>query len=342
MPEQPSASSLVAEDVTPRDSRPPSLLHRVFLGADGLRAGWSLFLFLLLLSLLLLVFGINVRHLFSSHPAPTRPITVAETEISDGLLFAAVSTATFLMSRVERRPIRVYGLTATPRAFFLFLTGLASGALLLSLLVGALSLSHLLIFTGRQLSGSAVLVFAADWAVAFLLVALFEDFALRGYLQFTLARGLTGALRALTGSAHAKAAGFWIAAAILSFLFGFGHTANAGESPIGLVSAGLIGLVFCLSLWRTGSLWWAIGFHAAWDWAQSFVYGVADSGHMVAFHLLDSHPQGNPLLSGGLTGPEGSIVVLPTILLIAAAIVFTLRNTGWPIPASNTPSLDRS
>jgi uncharacterized protein len=31
------------------------------------------------------------------------------------------------------------------------------------------------------------------------------------------------------------------------------------------------GLLFCLSLRRTGSLWWAVGFHAAWDWGQTLL-----------------------------------------------------------------------
>jgi hypothetical protein len=84
-------------------------------------------------------------------------------------------------------------------------------------------------------------------------------------------------------------------------------------------------MVFCFSLWRTGSLWWAIGFHAAWDWSQSFLYGVADSGLMIQHHLLATHPVGKPVLSGGATGPEGSIFILVVLGLASAIIVGTLR-----------------
>jgi hypothetical protein len=98
---------------------------------------------------------------------------------------------------------------------------------------------------------------------------------------------------------------------------------------------GLIGLVFCLALWRTGSLWWAIGFHAAWDWAQSFLYGVADSGTIAQGRLFAAHPLGRPILSGGLTGPEGSAFILPIVLLSAGAILLTAPrstevNTAMP------------
>ena len=114
---------------------------------------------------------------------------------------------------------------------------------------------------------------------------------------------------------------------ILSFLFGLGHNKNPGESPIGLLPAGLVGMVFCLSLWRTGSLWWAIGFHAAWDWSQSFLYGVADSGAMVQHHLLAAHPVGKPILSGGATGPEGSIYIVAVLGIVSLIILVTLPNT---------------
>ena len=319
----------------------PSPLRRTFFGADGLRAGWSLLLFFALL----FAFGYvanRIAHAVHPHPKPISAqdeLPPALSLISEAVQFALIGLVTFIMSRIERRPLRAYGIGFTSRALPHFFAGLAWGALLLSVLVGTLVAAHLLVFTGLQLSGPVILHFGAEWFVAFLFVGLFEEYALRGYLQFTLARGLAGAFHHATSSPYARTIGFWIAAAIFSFIFGFGHKSNAGESPLGLVSAGLIGLVFCLSLWRTGSLWWAIGFHAAWDWAQSFVYGVADSGHMMAFHLLGSHPQGKPLLSGGLTGPEGSLIVLPIIVLATAVILLTVRHTGWPSPGSQTPSL---
>ena len=94
--------------------------------------------------------------------------------------------------------------------------------------------------------------------------------------------------------------------------------------PVGLISAGLVAVVFCLSLWRTGSLWWAIGVHASWDWGQSFLYGVADSGLMIQHRLLATHPVGKTVLSGGTTGPEGSIFILAILMLMTLIILFTL------------------
>ena len=104
---------------------------------------------------------------------------------------------------------------------------------------------------------------------------------------------------------------------LLCLPFGAHAWSNPGESPVGLVGVGAASLIFCLSLWYTGSLWWAVGFHAAWDWGQSYFYGTADSGLVAQGHLFREHPVGRPLWSGGATGPEGSVIVLPLLLVIA-------------------------
>jgi membrane protease YdiL (CAAX protease family) len=104
---------------------------------------------------------------------------------------------------------------------------------------------------------------------------------------------------------------------LLSFLFGFSHGTNPGESHVGLFSAGAVGLVFCLSLWYTGSLWFAVGLHAGWDWGQSFFYGTSDSGLVAQGHLYAERPIGKLLWSGGATGPEGSLLVIPLLALMA-------------------------
>ena len=131
-----------------------------------------------------------------------------------------------------------------------------------------------LVIDSRVLFGTDILRYGAFWLFGFLVVGLLEEYLTRGYIQYTLTRGLTGVYQWAFKTPHSAALGFWTSAVAVSILFGLGHGTNPGESPIGLLSAGLVSLVFCLSLWRTGSLWWAIGFHASWDWAQSFLYNT--------------------------------------------------------------------
>jgi CAAX protease family protein len=91
------------------------------------------------------------------------------------------------------------------------------------------------------------------------------------------------------------------------------HAQNGGETPLGLLAVGGFGLFFCYTLRVTGNLWLAVGFHASWDWAQSFFYGVPDSGVHTAGHFLNSVATGPAWLSGGSVGPEGSVLVFATL-----------------------------
>jgi uncharacterized protein len=310
----------------------PTTLHRIFIGPDGLRAGWGILTFVILFFLLVraAVFLSHLIHLLPTHtPGVVRPDPgPLFTIISEAIPFLVVALVSWIMSRIERRPVGVYGLGGQRNKLPLFLTGAFWGALFLSLLVLILWKTGLLAIDARLLFRSDALLYAAAWLAGFLVVGLFEEYLTRGYLQYTLTRGLAGLYRWAFKTPHSTALGFWSASLIFSILFGLGHGSNAGESPIGLLAAGLAAMVFCLSLWRTGSLWWAIGFHTTWDWAQSFLYGVADSGTMVKFHLLATHPVGKPILSGGATGPEGSIFILPVLFLATLVIVFTLPRTN--------------
>ena len=336
-PETPGPEIVMPEQrptpLAPTDTPPNSVLF----GADGLRAGWSLLIFLVLLSIVytlaIPVFRYQLaHHATAAHAGAQRsteqPISVTLTQ--DGILFAGLLLCSAIMSRIEGRPFARYGIGATPRALRLLITGIVWALLFLSLLVLLLRAMHLLAFDGRLLQGPAAFGYAAEWALGFLLVALFEEYFLRGFLLFTLARGLSAIYALALRTPHRDALGFWTAATLLAFAFGLSHGLNPGESPLGLLTAGLAALVFSLSLWRTGSLWWAIGFHAAWDWAQSFLYGVPDSGILMEHHLLASHPVGTPILSGGLTGPEGSVFVLPVLLGIAVVIWTTLPQAHRP------------
>ena len=311
---------------------PRPKLHRLFFGDDGLRAGWSIGLFLSQFTLIWIFFFSGAN---SAIPIEITPSLVV---FSEGLPFFLIAIAALLMSLLERRPFARYGLTRK-RMLPDFAAGLAWGLLVLSLLIGALWLAHAIRFSGVLLRPEAALFFGAKWAVAFLFVGLSEEFLFRGYLQFTLSRGIAGIVRTLSPrSPHSHAIGFWLTAFVLSgCVFAATHISNDGETPAGILAVGIAGAVFAFSLWRTGSLWWAIGFHSAWDWAQSFLYGTPDSGSLSQGRLLASHPLGARLLSGGSDGPEGSLLVIPTLLLVALVIHLTLPRRDYTLTADQAP-----
>ena len=86
------------------------------------------------------------------------------------------------------------------------------------------------------------------------------------------------------------------------------HFGNPGEGWVGALSVAMFGIFACFTLHRTGNLWFAIGFHAATDYAETFIYSVPDSGLLATGHLLNSTLHGPRWLSGGTIGPEGSVV----------------------------------
>ena len=304
----------------------PPVQHGVFFGKDGLRAGWSLLIFIAMLAVLMVSAHFIALKVHPVNPKSAK--TAGEISVTFGLVneaipFLFILFITWIMSKIERRPNSVYGLGGN-RKIPHFFAGLAWGVTCLSLLVFTLWKAGLLVIDRRLLFGSDVVRYGLIWLLGFLMVGLLEEYLTRGFLQYTLTRGLAGIYQSVFKTRHSQMLGFWTSAIFFSILFGMGHNGNPGESPIGLLSAGLAAMVFCFSLWRTGSLWWAIGFHVSWDWAQSFLYGVADSGLMVQHRMLATHPVGKPIFSGGATGPEGSIFILPILALICLIIVLTL------------------
>jgi membrane protease YdiL (CAAX protease family) len=337
---------------------PPSApgSNTVFFGRFGLRAGWSMAIFILIVALLTVLSGFfavaatgHFKELMAArmqaqvHPhaqAPkiNIPFQPALVIVQDGISFFGMLGLCWFFSRAERRRLGVYGIGSSRRADFF--PGAFWGLVSLSFLVLLLHSFHLLYFDARLLTGPAIFLYAAKWLFAFLLVGFSEEYMLRGYLQFTLTRGVIGLAEKISPT-NPRLVAFWIAAVIMSLLFGTVHLGNSGENALGIGQVVLVGLVFSYVLWRTGSLWWAIGFHMAWDWAQSFLYGVPDSGNLSVGRLFQTHIAGKPLLSGGVDGPEGSVLCIPVLLLVVLVVRFT-TTPGVQPPLEAAPPLDQA
>jgi len=263
-----------------------SYAHTLFFGPDGLRPGWG---FAFYAAAFLILQKITVSLAWAHELGPDALWSQFLEEV--GNLISAVIPAAIL-ARVEGRPWSTYGLPGRQFLGRLFWIGSLWGFGAISLLLLTLYGLHYYALGHLALHGIRLLRFAAFWAAMFLLVGLFEEFLLRGYSQFTLGRGM----------------GFWPAAIALSIIFGLTHLRNGGEHWQGLLAAAVIGFFFCLTLRRTGNLWFAVGFHVAWDWGETFFYSVPDSGTLFPGHLLHSSLNGPDWLTGGSVGPEGSVL----------------------------------
>jgi uncharacterized protein len=294
-------------------------LEAIFLGPHGVRAGWRaamylalFFMFTLLLQLPGTLFHLHVL----AQPGMMTP----------GLLFAQESIAALsaiaaavVMSRFEGRHLGDYGIPWRKA----FRGDLWQGALwaigTLSVLVWLIHLLGGYSFGEMALHGAELLRYALVWAAVFLLVGFFEEFFFRGYLQFTLASGIR----------------FWPTALVTSLFFGAVHLRNPGEGPIGAASVFVTGMFLCLTLRRTGALWFAIGWHAAYDFGETFLYSVPNSGIVLPGHLLASSFHGPAWLTGGTIGPEGSALDFVVMALVFLAFDRIYRNKQ--IAASSEP-----
>lgn len=345
-PAAPSAGS-------PRDSHD---LFWAIIGPNGVRAGWLVLLFYGLYRLFTFVLGGFVYVFVPALGDPNVSPSIAL--LSEFIVFTAMLAAGAIMLPVAHRRIADYNLRDL-RGLRHFLSGLAIGFLAISILVGSMVLGGWLRFGAATLTTSGIFVYGAIWGLSFLLVACVEEGTFRCFGLWTLARGINfwwatafvsglclytylfGSGDPARGMYAFAALGmvpcflvhlrkiessrFWQASWATSTAFGLVHTLNSGENWIGIFAAAFIGFAFCVSIWVTGSAWWAIGCHAAWDWAETYFYGTADSGFVAPGHLLTTSAAGNPLLSGGTDGPEGSLFIIPLVLLILAWLLVIYR-----------------
>jgi uncharacterized protein len=225
-----------------------------------------------------------------------------------------VVLATWIVSRMEKRSLDDYGITPAQAFRKRFWEGTAWGFAMLSSILLVLQLSGHFQIDSVALSGGSVFWYGFAWAMTFLAVALSEEFAFRGYWLFSFSRRMR----------------FWPAALFISAVFGAAHLGNQGESALGILEVVATGLVFCFSVRRTGNLWFAVGFHAAWDWAETFFYGTPDSGLLGVGRFLNTSVQGPHWLTGGSAGPEGSVIALFALLFCALLIHFRFPNAIYP------------
>jgi uncharacterized protein len=321
-PSGPPPDPLSPSSPNPSPSEPPQepleqAVTKAFLGPNGLRAGWRLVIFVIIVVALSVVLAVVTAAVTHRRPAPpSGELTPAAAMLGEGVQFFIVLFAASVMSKMERRRIADYGLPLRQAFRGQFWQGVVIGFASVTALLWAMRFAGVFRFGVLALHGAAIWKYAAAWGVVFLFVGFFEEFLVRGYPLFTLTTGMT----------------FWPSAILLSVVFGLGHRGNSGEDWVGVATAGGAGLLFALLLRRTGNLWMPIGFHAAWDWGQTYFYGVPDSGLMGKGHLFHPVTSGPAWLSGGSVGPEGSWLCV--ILLVVLGIIFAvwLPEAKYPDP----------
>ena len=208
---------------------PFTVMRRVFFGPHELHAGWRLLIFLAIVVTLINASNFIVRRLLGGTDQDTLFLV---REIMDFLIFVLAS---WIMGRFECRTLADYGLPWRKMFRSQFWQGALLGFGAITGLLVAMRVARVFYFGAVALHGADIAKWAAIYALVFTLVALREEFRARGYALFTLSTGI----------------GFWPAAVLSAAYFGYSHHGNSGEDWIGLVNAGLFGLLACLLLRRS-------------------------------------------------------------------------------------------
>lgn len=225
------------------------------------------------------------------------------------LVVALICTLPFAL--YERRRIDSYGLMLNRALGWPTFEGAAAGAAM----AAAVALG-MVAFGGVQIKGFAsmpaggLMSSALLWLVATVCVGLAEEFFYRSYFLQSMWETI----------------GFWPAAVIVALVFAADHYFyKAGENIWDVITLVSLSLVLAYSVLKTGALWFAVGFHFAFDYLQLFVIGTPNGARYPQGRLLDVRFEGPAWLTGGVLGTEASFLMYPAIVLLALYVWWRYR-----------------
>jgi membrane protease YdiL (CAAX protease family) len=270
-----------------------------FINSDDLRlrAGWRIAVFMLLLMALAVAGQMGVRALLGGLPRTSTLVLV---------IIATAATLAVLIARryLDRKSFVSFGFNDVRSGSLDMLFGFAlSGAMAGLVLWLMVAFGHV---TNVQIQwaglSTALLLLAA--LLPNLLVGYWEELVFRGYLLQNMREGL----------------GLKIAIIVSCILYGIVHAANPNATMLSSAIIVLFGFLRIYGYLATGMLWLSIGMHTGWNYFQSTVFGFAASGHVEKETLFTHDATAVDWLSGGAFGPEGSLLIIPVLLLALLAM----------------------
>ena len=296
------------------------LCAKFFINARGqLRAGWRLLIWLLIAvgMQVLIVMVARLLHLGDEGAFLDPKHLILGDWVAT---FIPVIIATLVLMRIERCTLGDYYIPVRGLLGKHFWVGALWGIAAVSLLVGLIALAG-----GYRIVGLALHARLAYWVLIWLAAAasigIVEEIAFRGYMLRTLADGL----------------GFWPAASVLAFLFGALHYfTKPYERWEDFASTGLLALFMSLTIARTGSLAWAMGWHFAFDWGAIWLWSGRNAGEYAPGRLYETAWPAGDRVTGGLLGPEASwfVFIVIAVLFVGFHFAYPRRIRSLEIPAT--------
>jgi membrane protease YdiL (CAAX protease family) len=276
--------------------RPRGAVDAVFFGPYGLRAGWRILLF----SLLVAVLGSVLYPLLAAvvRPRPGDPLAGVLIQ-AIVMLVASLVAGWAMLAAVDRRPPGALGFAVDRAAGRDSAVGFAAGGAMLGLAVLLLAMASMARWVADTGSGGEYVAALTRSLAFFAVAAAAEEAAFRGYAFQALVQGI----------------GAWPAMLATSALFAWGHSNNPEVTPVALANIFLAGVMLAVAYLKTRSLWFATAVHLGWNWAMQSLLGFPVSGlNEFDTPLYDVRETGPDLLTGGPFGPEAGLAATLTIL----------------------------
>jgi len=204
-------------------------------------------------------------------------------------------------------------------AGFAFVIVVWGAIFVLSLVSGAVAIDG---FAWEGEGGLAILGVLANGLLFNVLVGIAEETDARGYILQNLAEGIRFVPAVIVSSAY----------------FGALHLLNPGAGMLSTVGIFCAGVLLAMGYYVTRRLWFSIGMHAAWNFAEGPLFGFPVSGLDMGglFRLNITGPE---WLMGGEFGPEAGALAMATEIAMIVALWAWIRRSRL---GATQPTINRS
>lgn len=278
-----------------------------------LRSGWRVLVFIVILIAITPPVMIGTRAILGSLKGGS-PLQIS--------LLAVTATISVVIARkyIDKKTIKSLGLNWDRYAFLDVISGILNSALVMAGIFFLLLGLGLIEFQGFSFWQNPNLdVQTSTWSavisvfMTLTVVAWWEELVFRGYIFRNLVDGTNL---------------IW-ATVISSLVFGLIHYTNPDATLLSTFMITLIAPQLIYAYLKTGQLWLPMGLHLGWNFFQASIFGFAASGNE-SLSLITQSPIGPDWLSGGAFGAEGSILILPFVLLSFFAIHYWVKKSRYP------------
>ncbi|MFB6107648.1 MAG: lysostaphin resistance A-like protein [Haloplanus sp.] len=286
------------------------------------RAAWRVGLILVVTALVLagvavVTFVVEAAHGVLAPLVGDSTATVLTRVLATSLVGGAVSLAVLAVGRyVDRRRLADFGFHLDREWWVDLGFGLALGAALMSLVFAVELAAGWVRVTGLFSPRAGFLGRFLALVAIFVVVGVYEELLVRGYLLTNAAEGLR----------HLGDRTAVVAAVVLSSAaFGLAHANNPNATLVSSLAVSTAGVMLAAGYVLTDDLAVPIGVHTTWNLFQGGVYGFPVSGATTVVAVVAVEQRGPAVFTGGQFGPEAGLLGVGAVLLGTVAVAAWVR-----------------